>query len=74
MTPRCIVIVDHLRCRRPAARRMADLFCCTRHGRITLAVMSDWLSPTSRSLLAFARWETAAEGQRLLDRLYRRVA
>jgi hypothetical protein len=26
----------------------------------------------TRSMLAFSRWETAAEGQRLLDQLYRR--
>ncbi len=52
---------------------MQDLYACTHHGRITLAVMEDWLSAPMRKMLAFARWETVREGQALINRM-RRVA
>jgi hypothetical protein len=72
--PRCIVLDGQRRCRRRAAFGMGDLFACASHGRITLAVMSDWLSASSRRMLAFAHWETAREGQRLIDRMHREKA
>jgi len=72
--PRCIVLVGHARCHRRAASCMEDLYACTRHGRVTLAVMSDWLSAPSRRMLAFSRWETARAGQALIAHLYREGA
>ncbi len=75
MKPRCIAIVNGRRCPRPAARvRMGDLFVCTKHGLITVAIIADRLSPTTRRRLAFARWRTARDGQRLIDALTRSVA
>ena len=67
--PRCIAIPNG-RCPRPAAKRSGDLFVCTRHGLITMALIDDMLSPSTRRLLAFARWATVREGQRLIDRLH----
>lgn len=72
-SPRCIAIPDG-RCPRHAAKRNGDLFVCTRHGLITMALIDDGLSPQTRRMLAFSRWETAAEGQRLVDKLYQRRA
>lgn len=74
MTPRCILFNGHQRCHRPAAKRMGDLYTCCSHGRIKLAVMSDWLSVSSRRMLSSTRWETAREGRRLLDRFLQRTA
>lgn len=74
MKPRCIAFVERVRCRHAASKRMGDLFVCTRHGRITIALIDDRLSPASRRALALARWETAVEGQRVIGRLQRRVA
>ena len=73
-SPRCIALVDRIRCRHNAARGMGDLFCCTRHGRITLAIIDDWLSPQTRQMLAYAKWQTVREGQRLIERMYGRRA
>ena len=73
MTPRCIAI-PHTRCPRRAAKRNGDLFVCTHHGLITMAIIDDWLAPATRRMLALAQWETAAEGQRLIDRMRRREA
>jgi hypothetical protein len=73
--PRCILLTGHRRCHRRAATGMGDLYTCSGHGRITLLVMEDSTSPQTRRLLAYSRWETAAEGRRLINRkLGRRVA
>lgn len=41
----------------------------------TMLLIDDQYSPQTRRMLAFARWDTVAEGQRLIDRMYaRRVA
>ena len=71
--PRCIVLVGQHRCHRRAAARMGDLYACCSHGVLTVAIMSDRLSPYMRRLLAYARWETQVEGQELIDRLRRRA-
>ena len=47
---RCIAIPDG-RCPRKAAKRNGDLFVCTRHGRIRMAIIDDWLSPQTRRML-----------------------
>jgi hypothetical protein len=73
-TPRCIVLDGHRRCRHRVARRNGDLYVCTGHGMITMALIDDGLAPTTRRMLAHERWETAAEAQRLIDRLHRRRA
>jgi hypothetical protein len=73
MTPRCIAI-PRTRCPHRAATRNGDLYVCTRHGLITMAIIDDWLSPATRRMLARAEWETAAGGQALIDRMYRREA
>jgi hypothetical protein len=72
--PRCIVLVGYHRCHRSAAKRMGNLYACCSHGRMTLAVLTDWLSESSRRMLARRRWDTAREGQRLIDRLHRKDA
>jgi hypothetical protein len=73
--PRCIAIdPTGVRCAHRAAMSNGDLFCCTRHGLITLAIIDDWLAPATRRMLTYARWETAVEGRRLIDRMYRRAA
>lgn len=75
--PRCILLLPdgQRRCPHRAARRMEDLYACTRHGRITLALLDDWTCAATRRMLAFSRWTTAWEGQRLIARMYgRRVA
>jgi hypothetical protein len=72
--PRCIA-TSNARCPRQAAKCNGDLYVCTRHGLITIAIIDDWLSLATRQMLAFARWETVAEGQRLIDRMHgRKVA
>lgn len=72
--PRCILFDGHQRCRRRAARRMEDLYACASHGLLTVAMMAEGLSAPSRRMLAFARWNTYAEGKRLIDRLHQRKA
>jgi hypothetical protein len=75
MKARCIAITDRRRCARPVAKRMGDLYVCAQHGLIQVAIIDDWLSPHTRRMLAFAHWDTASEGQRLIDRMSaRRVA
>lgn len=74
MTRRCIALTGSRRCPHRAAKCMSDLYTCTRHGRIQLAILEDWLSPATRRMLAYARWSTAREGQALVDRRYRRRA
>lgn len=69
--PRCIAIPDR-RCPHRAAKCNGDLFVCTRHGLITMLLIDDSLSPQTRLMLTQARWETASEGQLLIDRLYRK--
>jgi len=72
-TPRCIAI-SGTRCRRPAAlKRNGDLFICTKHTFWTMVLIDDMLAPATRRMLAFARWETVAEGQAWI-RAYRKVA
>jgi hypothetical protein len=75
LSPRCILLLPdgQRRCPHPAARRMGDLYTCTRHGRITLALLDDWMCAAMRRMLAYARWNTAYEGQRLI-RLHRKEA
>ena len=52
MKPRCIAFVGHQRCPHVAAViSHGDLFCCTRHGLIQLAIIDDWLAPSTRSML-----------------------
>lgn len=38
---------------------------------LTLAMMEDGTSPETRRMLAFAKWATIAEGQTIINRLYR---
>jgi hypothetical protein len=74
-TPRCIATPDGKRCPRLAGKRSGDLFVCPWHARlITMALIDDMLAPSTRWMLAFTRWETPREGQRLIDRLHRREA
>jgi hypothetical protein len=40
----------------------------------TMLLLDDMLSPQTRRMLAFARWETLDEGRRLIDGMYRREA
>ena len=73
-TPRCIAISDR-RCPRKAGKRSGNVYVCSQHaGLITMAIIDDRLSRWTRRMLAYRAWETAAEGQRLIDRLYRRAA
>jgi hypothetical protein len=74
MTPRCIAI-PRRRCPRPAAASSGDIYVCSRHSTMwTMLLIEDRYSPQTRRMLAFARWETVAEGQRLIDRLHARAA
>lgn len=74
--PRCITMsADARRCPRRAGKRGGDIFVCGQHARlITMALLDDMLAPPTRRMLAFAHWETAREGQALIDRMYRKVA
>ncbi|MEQ1761100.1 MAG: hypothetical protein ABL986_22560 [Vicinamibacterales bacterium] len=73
--PRCIAVPDRRRCHRPAARRRnGDLYLCTKHSLWTMLLIEDHLSPTTRRMLAYARWDTAHDGQRLIDTMYGRGA
>ena len=40
----------------------------------TMLLIDDGYSPGTRSMLAFSRWRTAREGQRLIDAMHRTVA
>jgi hypothetical protein len=72
---RCIAISDGHRCKRPAGKRSGDLFLCGAHSTMWLMLLiEDGCQTATRTMLAFARWETYAEGRRLIDRLYRRRA
>ena len=74
-SPRCIAISYGVRCCRKAGRRSGDIFVCSQHaGLITMAILDDWLKPQTRRMLAFSRWDTAAEGRLLIERLHRRAA
>ena len=72
--PHCIAVIDHKRCARYAAKWNGDLFVCTQHGLIEMALIDDRLSPQTRKMLAFTRWETVREGQARIDRLHGRSA
>jgi hypothetical protein len=74
MTARCIAFVEGRRCPRVAAKRNGDLYVCGRHGLITMAIIDDWLAPATRRMLVRSSWETRAEGQRLINRMYGREA
>jgi hypothetical protein len=69
MTLRCIAIIGHQRCAQRPARRNGDLYVCTRHGLIQMALIDDMLSPQTRRMLAGAWWETVTDAQRLIDRM-----
>ena len=71
---RSIAIVGTTRCPYRPAKSTGDLFCCRRHGLIQLAIIDDWLSPATRRMLAYAKWESRADGQRQIDQMYRRPA
>ncbi len=72
-TPRCIAITGTTRCPREAGKRSGDIFVCSEHARlITMALLDDRLAPETRRMLAFARWQTAREGQARIDCMYRR--
>jgi hypothetical protein len=74
-TLRCIVIVRGQRCPRRPVKRTGDLFVCAQHsGPITMLLIDDALAPATRRMLACSRWETFAEGQRLINVMYRRTA
>jgi hypothetical protein len=73
-TPRCIAITGTQRCHRPAAlKRFGDLFICTKHN-FWLMVFIDMLAAPTRQMLAFTHWQTAREGQELIDRMHGRRA
>ena len=75
MTPRCIALVGGQRCPHVAALMpCGDLYCCTRHDSIHLAILDDRLAPATRKMLAYSKWISAAEGQRLINKMYRRRA
>jgi hypothetical protein len=40
----------------------------------TLLLLDDCLSPPARKMLAFAKWETVAQGKRLIDHMHRKKA
>jgi hypothetical protein len=69
-TPRCISISDEgRRCPHKVVKRSEDLYLCHQHSTlITLLLTGDQYSYKTRRLLAMTRWETAAEGQALIDR------
>jgi len=39
-----------------------------------MLLLDDMLSPATRKMLSVSRWETAREGQRLIDRMHARRA
>ncbi len=53
---------------------MEDLYACCSHGVIQLAIMSDALSAATRRMLAYAKWETYEQGEKLIARMRRREA
>jgi hypothetical protein len=53
---------------------MGDVFMCLRHGLLTAAIIEDWLSPSTREMLAHAKWETFDEGRQLIAHMYAREA
>ena len=75
LTARCIALDSHgARCPYRASRLMGDLQVCRRHSLLHIAILEDRLSPDTRRMLAVSRWNTAEEGQVLIDRLVRRAA
>lgn len=74
MTARCIATSAHARCPNKAGKRSGDIYVCSRHsGLMTMALIDDMLAPATRRMLAWANWNTADEGQLLIDRMYRRT-
>ena len=73
--PRCILhLPDGRRCPHPAAQGNWDLFACNRHGLITLALLDDGTSVEARRMLAYAKWTTVWQGQRLINQMRGRAA
>ncbi len=75
-TARCIAMsADARRCPHKAGKRSGDIYVCSQHARlITMALIDDMLAPATRRMLAFTQWETAREGQALIDRMHRSEA
>ncbi len=72
-TAQCIAIDHERRCERPAGKRSGDIFVCARHSTMWLMLLlDDGCAPHTRRMLAFAKWETLAEGQRLIQQMRRR--
>lgn len=74
--PRCIAMsVDERRCSRKAGKRSGNIYVCPQHATLwTMLLIDDMLSPPTRHMLAFARWETARDGQRLIRSMRHAVA
>jgi len=74
--PRCIALsAAGVRCPRNAGKRSGNIYVCRRHSTMwTMLLIDDGYSPGTRSMLAFSRWRTAREGQRLIDAMHRTVA
>jgi hypothetical protein len=73
--PRCIALDHARRCLRPACSGAGDIFVCREHARLMLMVLiDDMLSAPTRAMLARRQWSTAAQGQRLIDKMHARRA
>lgn len=72
-SPRCIHMDEHgTRCRNKAIQRTGNLYACSRHATLfRLLFVSDLYSEETRHMLAYAAWNTADEGQALIDRRVR---
>lgn len=71
---RCIAI-SYVRCTRKAGKRSGDFYLCAAHSTMwTMLLLDDRCAPQTRRMLAFARWNTYAEGKRLIDRMHRKKA
>jgi len=69
---RCIALDRYgRRCRRRALKRNGNTFVCRRHMTMwTMLLIDDQYSVRTRELLSVAAWDTADEGQRLIDRAW----
>jgi hypothetical protein len=69
--PRCIALDGGWRCPRKAAKRSGDIYVCGQHSRMWLMLLiEDWCALPTRRMLAYSKWETYAEGKRLIERLH----
>jgi hypothetical protein len=67
---RCIAFRSDRRCPHRCSKRMGTLMICSRHTMWT-ALLTDQIRLSTRAVLAATRWETAAEGQVIIDQINR---